>query len=218
MLDVARQPLVANRQRGRAGLYSGAALLIGCLLYGGFVYKPLPAAGQLISSALMLCRLGAFDKAKPDLMQALASAPDSVDARLLLAHVEQNLGRPSFAAALYHDCLPQLTTDEQKKDVLLRLALNCLKSGRYWSARHWSRQLSSQFGADVRTYLIDGLSSYGMGDDRDYRDGVARAYQLDPTNPALRWNVQGLLPDSESGVVYRGAVISMVESLRTDWP
>lgn len=210
---VFRRRLAHRGNRARAGLYSGGALLIGALLYAGFGYRPPPSPGQLVSSALLLCQIHAFDKAQVDLRQALDQEPDYVDAKLLLAHTEQSLGRPLAAAQLYRDCLDRVEKDEQRADVLFRIAVNYLKSGRYWSAREHATQLQALLGPNVRAYVIAALSSYGVGDDKGFRDGITRAYELDPTSPALRWNIKGLLPARSRVRVYKGAVISMVESL-----
>jgi hypothetical protein len=103
--------------------------------------------------------------------------------------------------------------DEQREDILFRVAVNCLKAGRFHAAGQYAAQLQDRCGATVKSYLVAGLSRYGLGDDKGFRDGVARAYELDPTDPALRSSARGLLPESLRGHVYRGAVISMVESL-----
>src|SRR5262249_31154497 len=148
--------------------------------------------------------------AQGDLKLAVDAYPDYVDARLMLAHTEQAMGHPIAAAQLYSDCLDQLLSDEQRTDVLFRIGLNYLKAGRYWSARQYATRLATQYGPSVHSYLVAGLSSYGMGDDKGFRDAVTRAYEQDPTSPVLRWKVRGLLPDGLRESAYGGAVISMV--------
>jgi hypothetical protein len=78
--------------------------------------------------------------------------------------------------------------------------------------------MEALLGPNARTYVIAALSSYGMGDDKGFRDGITRAYELDPASPALRWNVKGLLPERSRVRVYKGAVISMVEKSLSNRP
>jgi Tfp pilus assembly protein PilF len=186
-------------------------LVIGGLLYGGFVYRAPPAPRQLVSGALILCQLGAYDKAQSDLKLAMDAYPDYVDAKLVMAHTEQALNKPLAAAQLYTECLDQLENEEQRSDVLFRIGLNYLKAGRFWSARQYATRLSTEFGPSAHSYLIAGLSSYGMGDDKGFRDAVTQVYAHDPTSPVLRWKVRALLPNDVRASVYGGAVISMVD-------
>ena len=159
------------------------------LLFAGFVYKPAPSVDTQLSSAGFYVKMGMLDEARSTLDEVLCSDPSNPRAHLLMACVIQVQG--DAAAALPHyergrEAIvaagdPGLLADFHVTTGLLRLVC-----GDFLGAERDANRILAENHRPAAGFVIWAFSRLGAGDDTDFRQGLARAYSLDPLDPIFR--------------------------------
>ncbi|MEW6741154.1 MAG: tetratricopeptide repeat protein [Planctomycetota bacterium] len=190
----------------RSGLYSGAALLIGLLLWAGFVYEPEPSVEDRLASIRLYAQVQAFEPARAEVRALLERNPSHLEGLLWDAYFEELSGRPSVAAAIYRNVLPRIEEHELRLAVQRSLSANCLKSGRPRSALKAGRAIVEQEPEDAIAWLLIALSCFVLGDDKSFLDNASRAYALDPGHRIFRQNPATVLPPGPQRSCYEALV------------
>ena len=183
----------ANLNVSRRGIYVGATIAIGALVWAGFIYEAPPERQVLIESARFYTSLGLFDEARESVLVALEQDEQDLEATLLLAFLNEVLGRPSFALSAYERAIDRIDDPDERFATLAAMAANCLKSGRPRRALNLAESIQEEYGDGVISRVIKALSHYSLRDDSAFLEELSKAYHMAPNQDVFRRPATSLL-------------------------
>lgn len=156
----------------------------------GVTYEPKRSIEVMFEDAEFFVQLGLLDTARTALQDVLARDPDHQRARLYLASIQQGTGEEhqealeNFLAGrevLEAQGNPALMDDFYVTTAILRLCGGDVQG----CARDVERLISAS-GRPAAGFLIRALISLHDSDDTSFRQDVARAFALDPSEPLFK--------------------------------
>ena len=108
--------------RRRVYLYTSSAIVVGGLVYGGFIHQSSPDVGTLISCAQFQIAMGLTDQAVPFVDQILEIEPDSHEGLMLRAAILEKREDWEGAAGIYEDLLPRVIHGDMRSELRIAIA------------------------------------------------------------------------------------------------
>jgi tetratricopeptide (TPR) repeat protein len=158
----------------RVALYGAAFLAAGPLVYGGWIHRPGPDAGTLVSCADLEMRLGQVELATASASAALLRDPHNHHALLIEAHCRTRLGSSDCARERYQQALALTTDPDLAAEIRVALALDARERG---APREAADQLALAAPphpeAAAKVAYAAGLVAEDLGD----REGAIAAHR-----------------------------------------
>lgn len=114
----------------RVVLYTGAALALSGLVYGGFVYRSTPDVETLISCARPQIALGLYEHAESFVRDALAQDPEHFEGLLMLAAIHEHAKQKPEAMRIYQQLLPRSEGTGMRGEIEIAIARLNFEDGR----------------------------------------------------------------------------------------
>ena len=155
----------------------------------GVVYEPAPDPEVFLAGAHMMMRIQAYDQAMEQLDQAFALDPDNAEAHLLMGSIQCERGEDALALESYErgfDAIDPVEKPELLAMYRVSTGLLKLRLGRFDDAMHDGDLLVAEGLRPAAGCLIRAFSWLGRGDDTAFRQELARAYSMDPTDSVFR--------------------------------
>jgi len=163
--------------------------LVGMLGVAGVVYEPKRNIAVMFEDAEFFVQLGLLDAARVELEAVLERDPDHQEARLYLASIQQNAGEHEEALRNFLASRAVLEAHGDSAlidDFYVTTGILRLCGGDLEGAASDAEQLISSSDRPAAGFLIRALISVLQSDDTSFRQDLARAFALDPSDPLFR--------------------------------
>jgi len=183
----------------RLWVYSIASLLVGGLLGAGFIHEGEPDLGTLINGADILAKVGAHDKAILECEKVLERDPGNLQAHLIFAWSQDELGHYTESLAHYRTALDRAAELGLADLVLhIRLAVADLhrKHGRFEEANLACLRIDDEYGCSSQSSMVRGLALRELGRLGEAIEVFREAAERDPEAALPRYYLGLALRDA----------------------